>query len=540
MRPSFFVAEYACSMTDDLATFSATARRAVQARNWAAVKSCVDEILRRDAHSAEGHFLAGLTEKAANRPIRAAEAFARALELDPARYDAAVELADQHAIGRRNGEAAALLGRYEDALANSPRYLDLAGTVYTHIGLSERAWPLYRRANELQPGVPLFEANLAACSVYLGKIDEARALYLKLLERTPTHQRNHYHLARLARARDTTHVEQMKTVLRATRLPPEKNIFLYYALGKELEDLEQWDEAFEYYKMAGDAATSVSNYDVAEDVALIERIIEVCNAAWLAAGPARVVTEVSGKTPIFIVGLPRTGTTLTERILASHSQVESLGETEFLQMVLRQVSGVPDVESMTPAMIEAAARQDIGLVADGYLNAVRYRLGVAPCFVEKLPFNFLYLGFIAKAYPQARLVHLRRHPMDACFSMYKQVFTWAYKFSYSLEGLGAYYVAHDRLARHWRSLLGERLVEVDYEALVSDQEGQTRRLLERLGLDFEPACLEFDRNEAASATASSVQVREKVHTRSVQRWKHFERQLRPLREMLEAAGIEAG
>ncbi len=498
------------------------------------MKSCADEILRRDAGSAEGHFLAGLSEKAANRPVRAAEAFARALELDPARYDAAVELADECSRSFRHAEARALLERYEPSLGNSPRYLNLAGLTWSMLGMHERAWPLHHRANELQPGVPLFEANLAACSVYLGKIDEARALYLKLLERTPAHQRNHYHLARLARARDTTHVEQMKTVLRATRLPPEKNIFLYYALGKELEDLEQWDEAFEYYKMAGDAATSVSNYDVAEDVALIERIIEVCSAAWLAAGPARVVTEVTGKTPIFIVGLPRTGTTLTERILASHSQVESLGETQFLQMVLRQVSGVPGVESMTPAMIEAAARQDIDLVADGYLNAVRYRLGKAPFFIDKFPENFLYLGFIAKACPQARLVHLRRHPMDACFAMYKQSF---FRYAYTLENVGRYYVAYDRLARHWRSRLGERLVEVDYEALVSDQEGQTRRLLERLGLDFEPACLAFDRNEAASATASSVQVREKVHTRSVQRWKHFERQLQPLRHFLENAGI---
>jgi hypothetical protein len=127
--------------------------------------------------------------------------------------------------------------------------------------------------------------------------------------------------------------------------------------------------------------------------------------------------------------------------------------------------------------------------------------------------------------------------MDACFAMYKQVFTWAYKFSYSLEALGAYYVAYDRLARHWRAVLGERLVEVDYEALVGDPEVRTRQLLERLGLEFEPACLESDRNQAASATASSVQVRERIHTRSVQRWRNFERHLQPLRTVLEAAGI---
>ncbi|MCM2311079.1 MAG: sulfotransferase [Steroidobacteraceae bacterium] len=521
-------------MTASLEQLSAAARRAVQAGDWSTTQACAVEILRRDARSAEGHFLNGLAEKAASRPLRAAAAFARALELDPQRYDAAVELADEYGRSFRHGEARALLEQHEPHLRNSPRYLNMAGLTWSLLGMHERAWPLHRRANELQPGVPLFEANLAACSVYLGKIDEARALYLKLLERNPNHQRNHYHLARLARARDSAHVEQMKSVLAANRLPPEKNIFLYYALGKELEDLEQWDEAFHYYELAGDAATRVSRYDVAEDIALIDRIIEVCDAGWLAAGPAPVPTEVTGKTPIFIVGLPRTGTTLTERILASHSQVESLGETLFLQMVLRRVSGVPGVEGMTPEIITAAARQDIGHIADGYLNAVRYRLGTRPLFIEKFPENIFYLGFAAKAYPDARLVHLRRHPMDACFAMYKQSF---FRYAYTLENVGRYYAAYDRLARHWRAVLGERLVEVDYEALVGEPEPRTRQLLARLGLEFEPACLEFDRNQSASATASSVQVREKIHTRSVQRWRNFERQLQPLRNRLEGAGI---
>jgi hypothetical protein len=149
----------------------------------------------------------------------------------------------------------------------------------------------------------------------------------------------------------------------------------------------------------------------------------------------------------------------------------------------------------------------------------------------------LYLGFIAKAWPDKPIVLLKRNPMDACFSMFKQVFTWAYKFSYSLETLGQYYVAYDRLCQHWRELLGDRLVELQYEELVSDQEVQTRRLLDRLGLEFEDACLSFEKNAAPSATASSVQVRQKVHTDSVGRWKRYENQLEPLRKHLDAAGI---
>ncbi|NNK31752.1 MAG: tetratricopeptide repeat protein [Xanthomonadales bacterium] len=524
-------------MTNDLNQLSRAARRAVELRDWAQVANFANEIIRHHPGSSEGFFLAGIAERVQKRHRRAMEAFERALQLDPERYDAAVELANQYSIARRNGDAAAILKQYEKKLANSPMYLDLAGTVYTEIGMSQEAWPLFVKANELQPGVDLFQANLATCAVFLGKIDEARATYRKLLERFPDHKQNHYQLSRLQKARDSSHIERMKAILRAGNAPPEHNIPLYFALGKELEDLEQWDESFEYYKKAGDAVCKVARYDIGKDLALIDRIIEVCDRDWLADRKNGGNGEASPKTPIFIVGLPRTGTTLTERIISSHSQVESLGETLFLQMNLRQYSGIQSTDNMNPDMIEALASKDLGDVARGYIESVSYRLGDTPFFIDKLPFNFLYAGFIAKAWPDARIVHLVRNPMDSCFSMYKAVFTWAYKFSYSLDGLGQYFVAHDRLRRHWQDVLGDRLIEVEYESLVTDQETQTRRLLDRLGLEFEIACLEFDKNRAPSTTASSVQVREKVHSGSVHRWKRFERQLQPLRDHLESAGI---
>jgi tetratricopeptide (TPR) repeat protein len=527
-------------MNDEVSRISTTARRAVEARDWPTVAACANEILRREPGSAEGYFLRGLFAKVDKQPSKAIESFEKALALDSRRYDAAVELAGQFSLARRNREAAALLAKYETALSNSPLYLDLAGTIYTEIGMSEKAWPLYESANALQPGVDLFQANLAACSVFLGKIDEAREIYLSLLERFPNHRRNHYQLSRLQKARDFKHVDWMKEILDRSQEPPEHNIPLFFAIAKELEDLEQWDESFDYYRRAGDAITRKTGYDVARDIALIDKIIEVCDADWLADAAAGPAHDDAERTPIFVVGLPRTGTTLTERILSSHSQVESLGETLFLEMALVRESGHEGAGRVTPEMVAALASKDMGAVARGYLDLVSYRLGTAPRFIEKLPFNFLYLGFIARAWPAARLVHLVRNPMDACFSMYKQVFTWAYTYSYSLENLGRYYLAHDRLARHWRAVLGDRLIEVEYENLVADPEGQTRRLLERLGLPFEEACLNFDRNQAPSTTASSVQVRERVHSGSVNRWKRFERHLQPLRETLEDAGIRVG
>jgi len=524
-------------MNEYLRQVSAAARNAVSKRNWPTVDACAREILSKNNNSPEGYFLSGLVEKAADRPEQASAAFTKALELDDERYDASVELAFQHSSARRNADAAALVTKYEVKLDNSPLYLNMAGSVYSQVGMPEKAWPLFKKATKLQPGVDLFQANLASSGMSLGKIQEAKKIFENLLDRSPNHQRNHLTYARLEKAIDRKHIEKMKAILSSTNLSADNNIFMYYAIGKELEDLEEWEEAFQYFKMAGDAVASVADYDVNTDLVLIDKIIDVCNSDWLADGAVDAAVTPRSKDPIFIVGLPRTGTTLTDRIISSHSEVQSVGETQFMQILLRRESGIDSEEKMTPEIIEAAAKLDITMIGDGYLDMLAYRLGDEPMFVNKLPFNVLYLGFIAKTFPNARIVLLKRNPLDSCFAMYKQVFTWAYKFSYTLNGLGKFYVGYQRLLDHWQRLLGDRLIEVEYETLVSDQENQTRLLLDKLGLDFEEACLHFDESKTASATASSVQVREKIHTRSVDRWKNYAEQLQPLREHLESAGI---
>jgi tetratricopeptide (TPR) repeat protein len=526
-------------MNEILQQLSTAARRAVSKSDWPTVYHCAEEILKHDAASAEGHFLSGMAKVARGRTDEAMLSFTKALDIDEGRYDAAVELARILSTERRFGEAAALLGRYEQLLNNSPLYLNLAGSVYSHIGLQEKSWPLYQRANELQPGVDKIEANLATTAVHLGKIEIAKQLLEARLERFPNHQNDHLSYARLEKATDRTHIDKMLNVLRTTALPPEENVFVYYALGKEFEDLGEWQEAFKYFKLAGDAVKLVADYDIKTDIALIDSVIDVCDAEWITDAETATKVQDERKTPIFVMGLPRTGTTLTERILSSHSKVRGVGETQFIQHVLRRLNNLETAERMTPEMIEKTARMDIDTIGNGYMEMLDYRLGDEPMFVDKLPFNVFYMGYIAKAFPDARLILMQRNPMDSCFSMYKQVFTWAFKFSYTLDELGEFYVAYDRLVKHWQQVLGDRLIVLDYEALVTDQDSETRRLLDAVGLEFEQGCIDFEKNTAPIATASSVQVREKIHARSVGRWKNYERELAPLRDYLEAAGISA-
>jgi len=521
-------------MQNNLLKLSQQARIAVQHRDWTSVDMLAQKIQKLYSKDPEGYFLGGLVEKSSGRFESAAVAFSKSLTLDSRRYDAAVELANQYLIMLRHNEAFELLCQHELQLSNSPLYLDMAARVFSGLGLHSRAWSLFQKANQLQPGVDMFRANLAACSVLLGKVKEAKTIYKSLLTKYPHHQQNHYELSKLEKAIDATHVEQMQKILELTSLPPEKNIFMYYAIGKELEDLGRWKESFHYYKLAGDAVLSVANYNVNDDIRVIEQIIKTCDADWLSTERIPRSSEKQAKTPIFIVGLPRTGTTLTERIISSHSQVESADETFFMQMAIRHASGTGGITDINEEIIENASQTDIHNIHQKYMDSVSYRLTDRPMFIDKYPYNFLYLGFIAKAFPDAHIIYLRRNPMDACFAMFKQSF---FKFAYSLEDLGHYYVAQDRLRTHWQTVLGNRLIEVDYESMVADQEGQTRKILDKLGLEFEQACIDFEQNPASSASASTLQVREKVHSRSIHKWKYFADELQPLKKHLDAAGI---
>ena len=516
---------------------SRQARHAASDYKWQIVGSLSEQILQIDANSAEGLFLKGLALKGIREFEGARKYFELALSIDESRYDAAIELSVFYSSMRRNADTFDLLEKYETALANSPRYLDSAATSYISIGMPEKAWPLYKKANELQPDIDLFQGNLASCAVYVGELDLARRTYRKLIDNNPDHRRNHHQYSRTFKATDRSHIEEMMALLEEKTVPEDRNMPLYFAIGKELEDLKQWDECFDYYNRGCEAVSEKIKYDPSEDIRLIDEIIKTCDADWFKGPKTSDVPGKRDKTPIFITGLPRTGTTLVERIVSNHSQVSSLGETMFLQMSLKTAAGVEKQIPLSAGNVREVASADLSNAPQLYLDALGYRIGQEPYFIEKLPLNFLYLGLIAKAWPDAKIVVLNRHPMDACFSMFKQVFTFVYKFSYSLEHLGQYYVAYHRLLNHWKELLGDRIIEVDYETLVDNQHNETKALLDELGLDFEQACIDFDKNTGPSTTASSVQVRSKINKSAVGKWRNFSKQLAPLEKYLRDHNI---
>jgi hypothetical protein len=245
--------------------------------------------------------------------------------------------------------------------------------------------------------------------------------------------------------------------------------------------------------------------------------------------------------PVFIIGMPRTGTTLIERILTSHSAVYSAGELSNFGQQLNRLSGVSSVRLLEAAILRAGASIDPALLGKAYLDSTRPGTGITERFVDKMPLNFLNVGFIHRALPNARIICVRRNPMDTCLSNYRVLFSpekaTYYRYSFDLLETGQYYLLFDQLMDHWAEVLPGKVLQVDYEQVVANQEIESRRLIDFCGLDWEDACLRFEKNTAPVATASSAQVRQPIYSSAVERWRHYERQLQPLRELLEDNGV---
>jgi thioredoxin-like negative regulator of GroEL len=469
--------------------------------------------------SAESSFLLGLLERARQHPKLAADAFAKALAINPERYDAQVELAALQVVLQDPNQAMELLGSLPREAQNSPMYLNLAGSVYSELAVPELAFPLFQQALALQPDSELIRANLAACAVFMGEIELADKLYRELLREYPLHQRYHYYLARLAKARDTRHIDEMRAV--AARFPAKRNVFINFALGKELEDTGNYEESFACYKSANDAAKELSGYRVETDLAIADAVMASYRPG--VAGTAPAENPFSGQAPIFLVGLPRSGTTLLERIMSSHPAVSSIGETQYLDTAIRRTSQVMTAERFNEETGRSLLDKPALQLAQEYWNLTRYLRKDTPFFIEKLPWNFLYIGFILRAIPNARIVWMNRQAEDSCFAIYKQPFTWAYKYSYNLTDLGRYYRKFREVQEYWSHHCGDRIHVANYEDITGSPAESVGKLCAYLGIDFDPAMLEFhEQNKSPSTTASSVQIRSAINRNSVDKWRRYE------------------
>ena len=410
---------------------------------------------------------------------------------------------------------------------------DNLGNLYSQLGNQSAAIDCFRQAVAIEPEVAHHWFNLGLCLQSRGDLQDAEQAFDKAIELKPGEAEPWLHRSRLRKQLpENNHVQELETaLLERGEVQWRQEMNLRYALAKELEDLGEYDRSFEQLQAGSSLRRSHMNHDPASDIAAMALIRQTYDSSYLAGA-----VGFDNREPIFIVGLPRTGTTLVERILGSHSAVYAAGElNNFAECLSSQVAPKKPGDRM--AFIRLAADVDSKVLGQQYVESTRPQTGNTDRFVDKLPLNFLYCGLIKRALPNARIIHLQRDPMDACYAIYKTLFKQAYPFSYDLRELGEYYLAYRDLMDHWHGLMPDSILRLDYEKLVSDQENESRRLLDFCQLPWEPACLEFHRNQAPSMTASLAQVRQPVYTSSIGKWRYYSRQLEPLRAVLTAGGV---
>jgi tetratricopeptide (TPR) repeat protein len=494
---------------------------------------CCRKILTTAPKTIEAHFLVGLIASEDKLPKVAIQAFGSVTTLDPSHAAGWAHLARTFARVMQPERAADAIEKAVKADTDDPIVQDLIGNVLSMLDDHQEAREWYLRAVEQDPRSPGFNINLASSQIFLGQMDEAEVALERALEVSPNIPQAHWRKAALHRASDHEHLDELHGLMKKFRSNPEALSFVGYGAGKEHEDMGEWEEAFKCFAVGAKAKRKIVEYDEDQEVEFFEAMREAFTSEWA----ARETPGNDSKAPIFIVGQPRTGTTLVERIITSHSMVHSAGELQQIRMAIRRFANVEVEGLFPPELVHASAKIDPQKIGVSYMRLTKSKQGDSARFVDKMPVNYLYVPIIAKALPKAKIIHLVRNPMDSCFSSFKQLFAEAYFHSYTLEEMARHHVRYNRLMEYWRELLPGHFLDVEYEDVVSDLEKNARRLIDFLELPWEDACLDFHRQDQAVTTASAVQVREKVHTRSVDRWRKYENQLGPLLKILRAEGI---
>ncbi|MFT7009359.1 MAG: tetratricopeptide (TPR) repeat protein [Colwellia sp.] len=415
------------------------------------------------------------------------------------------------------------------------------GNVYSSANNTTQAELMYVKSVESAPNIHHFQFNLATALRANGKLEQAEQCYDKIVALKPNDYEALYNRSQLRKQTiQKNHINVLDKALQSKMSKWRDEVHICFALAKEQEDVADYANSFSHLKRGCDLRRKNSNYNVEGDLQAIKQIINTFNSQSF----NQKYGGFQSKEPIFVLGLPRTGTTLVERILSSHSDIESAGElqnfaTKMVSLISVHWSKQKTANSFQKSnMISTSFDIDHAALGEAYIDSTRPLTGGSKHFIDKMPLNYLYIGLIAKALPNAKIIHLTRHPLDTCYAIYKTLFKDAYPFSYSLEDLGRYYLEYQKLMQHWHQVLPGKILNVSYEKLVSNQEYESRRLIEFCDLEWQSQCLSFYNNPQPSTTASSVQVRQPIYKSSIEKWKHYEQSLQPLIDMFTDEGIK--
>jgi len=457
----------------------------------------------------------------------------RCLELAP-HYHAARHSYVIVLMRRQKPEAA--IDEAEKLLAqepNNPNFLTLKATVLTRIGDQSEALELYEKVLKDYPNQARAQMSYGHTLKTVGRLDEAIEAYKKCISLSPEVGEAYWSLANLKTYRFSDEdIDNMRgQVTTEGGGDADDQSHLAFALGKALEDCREYDESFKFYKR-GNAIRRIAHRHIPK-VNVLDSLRQV------RALPKEIFEQREGwgchaPGPIFIVGLPRAGSTLLEQILASHSQVEGTTELQDVIAISRKL-GNKNKENPSgkyPEILAELTEDQVRELGESYLASTRIHRTDTPFFIDKMPNNFRHIGLIHLILPNSKIIDARRHPMGGCFSGFKQLFARGQTFTYGLEDIGKYYRDYSRVMDHWDAVLPGRVHRVQYEEMVADTEAQICALLDYCGLEFEEQCLRFYETDRAVRTPSSEQVRKPIYKEGLEQWRNFEAYLDPLKEAL--------
>jgi tetratricopeptide (TPR) repeat protein len=500
----------------------------------------LQQALRISPNHAEALCNLGMVRNAQDQHDAALPLFRKALQIRPDYAEAYIGLARFHHEKEHLAEAERCARRAVELAPQKPEMCSQLGSIYTEMARSDEARAMFEKALVIDPECHEALLGLGHLCMEHGDMDKAQALFRQALALKQDSLPARFHLAQVRKvATGDANLAALEAAEQAARDPahplsPKKWITLHFALGKCYDDSKQYDQAFPHFLEGCRLKRATYHYDANEVTQHFDSIMRTFDPHTIerlrGAGDA-------SKVPIFVLGMPRSGTTLTEQILASHPDVHGAGELpDLLAIAQRPVNGVgfpENILALNPAQLTAWG-------AD-YVAGLRLHAPKAKHITDKMPANFFAIGLIHLMLPHAKIIHVNRNPVDTCLSCFTRLFNRKQNQTYDLAELGRYYVDYARLMNHWRTVLpADAFIDVQYEAIVADPEAQARRLLDYCGLEWNAACLDFHKHQRSIRTASVTQVRQPVYQSSVERWRHYEKHLGPLLEALGGLVPERG
>ena len=500
-------------------------------KHYKSVHQSSIELIKADVNDPVPYFLLGVIAAEHGNHRKAEELFQKAARLDPQCAYYPAHLAKTLSMLGHQNEAKQAADRAAILPIDDAFLADTIGVVLSRAGYHETAIPMFEKAVDLDAKQANYHYNLGASAQFIGEFVKAKIAYENTLLLEPEFYRARSSLIALSKqTEDDNQLDTLIELFEGANDDADAQLQLGHAIAKTQEDLGRFPESLDWLLKGKAAKRRDLRYDRNAGAKIFEAAKQTANSLLKPSKNAELGA------PIFIVGLPRTGTTLVDRILSSHPEVRSAGELNMFGGLVKEETGTSSNLMLDPETLLKAADLDLTKIGQAYVENTKELARGAKHMVDKMPLNFFYAGLIHLALPNARIIALRRGAMDSCLSNYRQLFSTQYSYynyTFDLEDTAFFYRGYDDLMTHWRkNLPSDRFIEVHYEDIVFDQENQTRRLLGHCNLDWNEACMRFHENEAPVATASSVQVRQPLYSGSIGRWKKYGDKLEGLRTAL--------